>query len=509
MPGWSWSAIRISSHRSKPGRCWPTSSRRTGSSRPARAQRRPAATHLAVRWRDRRPGRAVPGGRRGRGREVLRRGAEESSSSSRPGRDPAERDRAWSMPSPRSGSALRAAAAAGDVDEALAALDQHRLLCAAPARAVRGEPMGRRGRARSARRRGGLPGTARRRVVRRPARPRVAATTTTSASTTVTRGGREHAGGSAGGFARGSGHTLVAPVRLDAVQTVHAMTVHRAQGSQFGCVSFIVPPADSPLLTRELFYTAVTRASRRVQVFGTAEAVERAVLRPANRASGLASGLRLKQARLGRRVVVAGPTVSRRRGGLPPPEPPMAGQPAERHDLGPGPSSPSRQASISLTRSRWRRGGPGRRATAAGRQLAPGVPVGVRDLLVVDADRRVRGSGGEAHHQRARERPRLAAEVRDLGDADVDLLRDLAVDRLLQRLTELHETGQHRDPVAPARLPAEQQPVLGVDDGDDHRRIRPREVVLVAGLAVPGEATVDHPRPATAPGTEARRGASW
>jgi exodeoxyribonuclease V alpha subunit len=92
-------------------------------------------------------------------------------------------------------------------------------------------------------------------------------------------------------FARGSGHTLIAPVRLDSVQTVHAMTVHRAQGSQFDGVSFIVPPADSPLLTRELLYTAVTRASRRVQVFGTADAIERAVLRPANRASGLADRL--------------------------------------------------------------------------------------------------------------------------------------------------------------------------------------------------------------------------
>jgi exodeoxyribonuclease V alpha subunit len=92
-------------------------------------------------------------------------------------------------------------------------------------------------------------------------------------------------------FARGSGHLLVAPVRLDSVQTVHAMTVHRAQGSQFDCVSLIVPPADSPLLTRELFYTAVTRASRRVQVFGTAEAIARAVNQPATRASGLADRL--------------------------------------------------------------------------------------------------------------------------------------------------------------------------------------------------------------------------
>ena len=88
-------------------------------------------------------------------------------------------------------------------------------------------------------------------------------------------------------FARGDEPTLIAPVRLDSVQTVHAMTVHRAQGSQFRTVSFIVPPADSPLLTRELLYTAVTRATAKVQVFGSEEAIRRAVVRPANRASGL------------------------------------------------------------------------------------------------------------------------------------------------------------------------------------------------------------------------------
>jgi exodeoxyribonuclease V alpha subunit len=92
-------------------------------------------------------------------------------------------------------------------------------------------------------------------------------------------------------FARGGDPTLVAPVRLDAVQTVHAMTVHRAQGSQFSCVSIILPPPESPLLTRELLYTAATRAAHRVQVFGSEEAVRRAVLRPANRASGLSRRL--------------------------------------------------------------------------------------------------------------------------------------------------------------------------------------------------------------------------
>ena len=88
-------------------------------------------------------------------------------------------------------------------------------------------------------------------------------------------------------FGRSSGAALFAPVRLDTVQTVHALTVHRAQGSQFRSVSFVVPPPDSPLLTRELLYTATSRATHRVQVIGTEEAVRRAVLRPANRASGL------------------------------------------------------------------------------------------------------------------------------------------------------------------------------------------------------------------------------
>ncbi|MFT4166682.1 MAG: exodeoxyribonuclease V subunit alpha [Microlunatus sp.] len=95
------------------------------------------------------------------------------------------------------------------------------------------------------------------------------------------------AGGVRAAFPRGSDPMLISPVRLDAVHTTHAMTVHRAQGSQFDVVSFVLPPPDSPLLTRELLYTAVTRASRRVQVFGTEEAVRRAVRRPANRASGL------------------------------------------------------------------------------------------------------------------------------------------------------------------------------------------------------------------------------
>jgi exodeoxyribonuclease V alpha subunit len=80
---------------------------------------------------------------------------------------------------------------------------------------------------------------------------------------------------------------LVRPHRLPTVETVHAMTVHRSQGSQFGTVSLVLPPATSPLLTRELLYTAVTRARDRVCVIGTEAAVRAAVERPVRRASGL------------------------------------------------------------------------------------------------------------------------------------------------------------------------------------------------------------------------------
>src|SRR5690606_9383917 len=66
---------------------------------------------------------------------------------------------------------------------------------------------------------------------------------------------------------------LVRPHRLPAVQTVHAMTVHRGQGSQFDRVTVLLPPATSPLLTRELLYTAVTRAKELVRVIGTEQAV--------------------------------------------------------------------------------------------------------------------------------------------------------------------------------------------------------------------------------------------
>lgn len=79
--------------------------------------------------------------------------------------------------------------------------------------------------------------------------------------------------------------------RLAEVSTAHAMTVHRSQGSQFHEVTVLLPEEDSRILTRELLYTAVTRAKELVRVVGTEDAVRAAVTRRAQRATGLAGRL--------------------------------------------------------------------------------------------------------------------------------------------------------------------------------------------------------------------------
>ena len=88
-------------------------------------------------------------------------------------------------------------------------------------------------------------------------------------------------------FPGSSGPQLLPLSRLSSVQTVHAMTVHRSQGSQYDAVTVLLPTATSAILSRELLYTAVTRASERVRVVGTEEALRAAVNRQVVRASGL------------------------------------------------------------------------------------------------------------------------------------------------------------------------------------------------------------------------------
>jgi len=52
----------------------------------------------------------------------------------------------------------------------------------------------------------------------------------------------------------------VPPSRLTDVETVFAMTVHKSQGSEFDHAALVLPEHSSPVLTRELVYTGITRA---------------------------------------------------------------------------------------------------------------------------------------------------------------------------------------------------------------------------------------------------------
>ncbi|MBM7517126.1 exodeoxyribonuclease V subunit alpha [Nocardioides nitrophenolicus] len=78
-----------------------------------------------------------------------------------------------------------------------------------------------------------------------------------------------------------------APARLDAIETMHAMTIHKSQGSQATRIAVLLPEEGSRLLSRELFYTAVTRARASLLVVGSAAAVRAAVTTTAQRATGL------------------------------------------------------------------------------------------------------------------------------------------------------------------------------------------------------------------------------
>jgi exodeoxyribonuclease V alpha subunit len=97
--------------------------------------------------------------------------------------------------------------------------------------------------------------------------------------------------GPAAWFAGAGGLRRVALARLPAHETAWAMTVHKAQGSEFDRVLLVLPPGDGPFLTRELVYTAVTRARRRVDLVAEPAQLLAAALRSARRSSGLVDAL--------------------------------------------------------------------------------------------------------------------------------------------------------------------------------------------------------------------------
>ncbi|MBI4861944.1 MAG: exodeoxyribonuclease V subunit alpha [Candidatus Riflebacteria bacterium] len=93
-------------------------------------------------------------------------------------------------------------------------------------------------------------------------------------------------------FVEADGHRReISLFRLPPHETVYGMTVHKSQGSEFEEVVVVLPDAASPLLTRELLYTAVTRARRKVTLVGSPASVRQAVGRRIQRSSGLKDAL--------------------------------------------------------------------------------------------------------------------------------------------------------------------------------------------------------------------------
>jgi exodeoxyribonuclease V alpha subunit len=90
----------------------------------------------------------------------------------------------------------------------------------------------------------------------------------------------------------GGGMRTLGTARLPACETVYAMTVHKSQGSEFDDVLLVLPPEASPVLSRELVYTGVTRARRRVVVAARPEVLRAAIGVRVERDSGLADRLR-------------------------------------------------------------------------------------------------------------------------------------------------------------------------------------------------------------------------
>jgi len=79
--------------------------------------------------------------------------------------------------------------------------------------------------------------------------------------------------------------------RLPNVETVHALTIHKSQGSEYDHVVVVLPDRDSRILTCELLYTGVTRAKQRLTIIGSTESLQAAVGKPIRRATGLANRL--------------------------------------------------------------------------------------------------------------------------------------------------------------------------------------------------------------------------
>ncbi|MEZ8067328.1 exodeoxyribonuclease V subunit alpha [Vibrio sp. FF145] len=83
----------------------------------------------------------------------------------------------------------------------------------------------------------------------------------------------------------------VLPSRVPDHETAYAMTIHKSQGSEFDLTLMILPPDFSPILTRELIYTGITRAKKRLMMFSDTNVLKRGIKVKTERVSGLGSRL--------------------------------------------------------------------------------------------------------------------------------------------------------------------------------------------------------------------------
>jgi exodeoxyribonuclease V alpha subunit len=88
------------------------------------------------------------------------------------------------------------------------------------------------------------------------------------------------------------GFRAIAPVRLPDHETAFAMTVHKSQGSEFAELLLMLPAEKNRVLTRELFYTAVTRARDRLTIVADATVIASTIETATRRVSGLLARLR-------------------------------------------------------------------------------------------------------------------------------------------------------------------------------------------------------------------------
>ena len=83
------------------------------------------------------------------------------------------------------------------------------------------------------------------------------------------------------------GFRTLAPAMLPEHETAFALTVHKSQGSEFTRILLVLPPSVTELLTRELVYTALTRAKTGAAIYGSPESFDAACARAVARASGV------------------------------------------------------------------------------------------------------------------------------------------------------------------------------------------------------------------------------